>query len=262
MLMLANWEELLLALLLLPPGLLYYSTRARVLKRAEMESPSTDRGWLDVLLRMMILGFCLQLLAAIIVSLAFWLLLSLAKQQNWLDSLQFDTSLPKPGPMLKESLGDVRDYASSYTESHWQLLLIAGAMAYLLANLLGWFMGRKRARKTIYQAEIQREADEVSNARHQDDLSTAQSQVMIRLKNGTVYSGNLPGGSRRQPVVGKEELVLRAPIKVRIKGIDKNLRSESLAVKTSEIASLSLLDGNHNRLFVYSDAVPGPWIPS
>ena len=262
MLMLANWQELLLALLLLPPGVLYYRTIANVLRKAEMESPSTDKGWLDVFLRTMFLGFCLQLLASIIVSLIFWPLLTLANQKNWLPSLQFDRSLPNLEPMLRESLGDVRDYGYSYFENHWQLLVIVGGLAWLLANLLGWLMGRRRARRTIYQAEIQREADEVSNARYQSDLSTAQSHAMVRLKNGTVYSGNLPGGSRRQPVVGKEELVLRAPIKVRIKGIDKNLRSESLAVKTSEIASLSLVDGNHNRLFVFSDSVPGPWISS
>jgi hypothetical protein len=260
--MLANWQEFLLALLLLPPGGLYYRTRAKVLRNAEMESPSTDKGLLDVLLRTMFLGFCLQLLAVILIGLLLWPLLSLADREDWLATVRFDTTLPTPEPMLSESLGDVRDYIFNYIESHWQLLVIAYGVAWLFANLLGWFMGRRRARKMIYQEEILRQADEVSNARYQEELSTAQSQVMIRLRNGTVYSGNLPGGSGRQPVLGKEELVLRAPIKVRIKGIDRNLRSESLAVATSEIASLSLVDGKHNRLYVFSDAVPGPWIPS
>jgi hypothetical protein len=258
MLMQATWEGVIIALLLLPPGTLYYSVRARtlkgrVLKSAEMESSSTDTGkdWL-VLPRVMFLSICLELLAATIVVVVFWFLLWVADQQNWLASQRFDTSPPNPQRLLDESWDNARGYASDYRESHWLLLSIAAVVAYSLALVLGWRMGRRGAKRTIYQEAILREAYEISSAR---------SHVMIRLKNGTVYSGNLSGGPRRQPILGKEELVLIAPIKVRIKGIDMNLSSESVAVATSEIASLSLVHGKQKRLFLYSDAPP-PWLPS
>jgi Family of unknown function (DUF6338) len=264
MLMPANWEGLLLVLLLLPPGALYYFARARVLKREDMESP-TDDGRLEVLVRMMFLGIVLELVSAMIVALSVWVLLRFMVPQNWLASLQFETSLPDPEPLLDESWDSFQAYVSGYTESHWVLVGIAAGAAYLLALLLGLFMGTARTQRTIDQEEIQREADEVSNARYQDDANNSsndRSQVMIRLRNGTVYSGNLSGRPRRRPVLGKKELVLTAPIRVRAKGIDKKLPSESLAVATSEIASLSLVNGNQNRLYLYSDTVPPPWLPS
>jgi hypothetical protein len=253
MLMPATWVELLIALLFLPPGILYSAARARVLKRAEMESTLTDKNWLDVIIRLMFIGVWLEVLAALMVVLSLWLLIWLSHKRSWLGSPPFDISLPTSEAFSSEQWDNVRDYVRDYSRSHWQLVGIAAIATYVVAMLLGPVMGRRRGQRTVDEEEIQRQADAVSAIR---------SHAMIRLKNGTVYSGDLPGHPTREPVLGKEELVLIAPINVRINGLKRTLPSESLAVASSEIASLALDDGKQNRLFLYSDAVPPPWLRS
>jgi hypothetical protein len=253
MLMPANWVELLIALLFLPPGILYYAARARVLKRAEMESTSTERNWLDLIIRLMFLGISLEVLAALMVVLSLWLLIWLSHERNWLGLLPFDTSLPDLQALSSEQWDKAQDYVRDYTRDQWQLVGIAAIATYVVAIVLGPVMGRKRGQRTVDAEEIKRQADAVSAVR---------SHAMIRLKNGMVYSGDLPGHPRREPVLGKEELLLIAPIIVRINGLNRTLPSESLAVASSEIASLALNDGKQNRLFLYSDNVPPPWLPS
>jgi hypothetical protein len=251
MLMPTNWGQLIIIILFLPPGILYYTSRANVLKEVESESP--DRNWLDVFMRVLLLGIGLELLASGIV-ISVWLLVWLFSSRRWLGPLQMDTSLLlDPNTLLDEQWDNVQSHVREYARTHWQFIGGAAITTYVVAMFLGPIMGRRQGQRAIEQEEIQRQADAVSAVR---------SHVMVRLKNGTVYSGDLPGRPGREPVLGKQELILIAPISVQIKGVNRTLPSQSLAVASSEIASLALADGRQNRLFLYSDAVPPPWLPS
>jgi hypothetical protein len=152
-----------------------------------------------------------------------------------------DSILPSPGAWIAQGW--------HYVPDHWQWVVGAAAAEIGIALTLARFLGRVQGRADYYAEELVLEPSNI-----------ARSHAVVRLRSGTIYSGVVPGRPQHGSVLG-EELVLFAPINVQTSVGIRTLRSESIALPRSEIASFTLADGPslRTRLYLYSDAVPPPW---
>jgi hypothetical protein len=236
-----NLSGLVILLLAVAPGAVYQTRKAKELRRRRFSTSTFRSDPVQVPVMMVLSG-------TLITGLAVALLVLFALMLKWLDSL-FDwislTSpiLPDPGHLMKDGM----DYASD----QWKVVIGSAAAALLIALLLARFLGAQQGRADAFAREDQRRVEL---------LSAPRSLAVVRLKSGTVYTGTL----LHPPEEGSsldEELILFAPIHVQTPAVTRMLQQgESMTLAGSEIASLTLTDGDRHRLYLYSDAVAPTWL--
>lgn len=96
---------------------------------------------------------------------------------SWLASVfgQFDipaSLLPSPRDWLARG--------PDYVADHWQLVVGAINATFVVALMLGHFLGTQRGKSAVYAEEL---------LRQQQLLSAARSRAVVRLKSGAMYSG-------------------------------------------------------------------------
>jgi hypothetical protein len=236
-----NLATVAVILLFVAPGFVYYSARSNTECRASQHRgggmAAATPSWTSDPLRQIVDSIVASTLLS---GAAVGSLLLL----RWIVSLFIsDSALPSLGAWIAEG----RDYIPS----HWQLIVAAAAAELFIALSLARLLGNLQGRLDYYSEELLPE--------HADAVL---SQAVVRLRSGTMYSGVVPGRPKHGSVLG-DELVLFAPIDVRTASAIRRLRSESITLARSEIASVTLADGplvsNRSRLYLYSDAVPPPW---
>jgi hypothetical protein len=234
-----NLATVAVILLFVAPGFVYYSARFNAERQAsEQPGALAERpSWTSDPLRQIVDSIIASTLlsGAAVGSLLFlrWII-------SWLIP---DLALPSPGAWIAQGW--------EYVPDHWQWVVAAAAAELGIALTLARLLGSMQGQADYYTEELLLQRSDI-----------VRSHAVVQLRSGTIYSGVVPGRPRHKSMLG-EELILFAPIDVRTSSGTRTLRSQSIALPKSEIASLTVTDGpsllTKSRLYLYSDAVPPPW---
>jgi hypothetical protein len=243
---------LVVALLFFAPGVVYDRSRAHELRRAKLDASSFRSDPVEVTVMTLIASTFITSMALVLLWSFQWFLRWLEDVAGkWLDSSMFGpvnipaSILPSPDAWLAQGW--------DYVDNHLRLVGITTGVTFLLALVLARFLGAQRGRTIVFTQ---------GSLREQELLTAIRSRAVVRLKSGTIYSGILLHPPQEGSVLG-DELILYAPIQVQTGGMKRMLQTGvSIALASSEIASLTLADGENDRLYLFSDAVPPTWVRS